>query len=142
MVEHITLEDRILLFDATIKLLKFLEERVNNPPNDEPNINLNNMLFRRVWRAALRCVGFTPTQKDDIVYLFHIDERIARELGVPIFAADWKYLWCIGPKPGVPDDLLLVSLFALLHRTTIDPLLVVHCHYSRGHREEGEAVTR
>jgi hypothetical protein len=95
MVEHITLEDRILLFDATVKLLKLLEERINNPPNDEPNVNLNSMLFRRVWRAALRCIGFTPAQKDDIVYLF---------------AADWKYLWCIGPKPGVPDDLLLVSV--------------------------------
>jgi hypothetical protein len=110
MVEHITLEDRILLFDATVKLLKLLEERINNPPNDAPNVNLNSMLFRRVWRAALRCIGFTPAQKDDIVYLFHVDERIARELGVPIFAADWKYLWCIGPKPGVPDDFLLVSV--------------------------------
>jgi hypothetical protein len=43
MVEHITLEDRILLFDATAKLLKLLEERINNPPNDEPIVNLNSM---------------------------------------------------------------------------------------------------
>jgi hypothetical protein len=43
MVEHITFEDRIILFDATVKLLRFLEERINNPPNDEPNVNLNPM---------------------------------------------------------------------------------------------------
>jgi hypothetical protein len=38
MVEHITLEDGVLLFDAMVKLLKLFEERINNPPSDEPNV--------------------------------------------------------------------------------------------------------
>ena len=57
MVDYITIEDRNLLFNATIDLLKLLLERVNNERDD---VNLTQMLLKRVWRAALRCAGFTP----------------------------------------------------------------------------------
>jgi hypothetical protein len=46
MLEYTTLKDQILLFEAAVELLKLSEGRVN----------LNSMLFRGFWRAALRCV--------------------------------------------------------------------------------------
>ncbi|TVY38119.1 hypothetical protein LSUB1_G003789 [Lachnellula subtilissima] len=104
MVDYITIEDRNLLFDATIELLKLLLERVNNERDD---VNLTPMLLKRVWRAALRCSGFTPAQKDDVICICNIDDRTAMEIGMAPYASYWKYLWTIGPKPGTPTDLLL-----------------------------------
>jgi hypothetical protein len=106
MVDYITIEDRVLLFNATIDLLKLLLERVNN---EKDNVILTPMLLKRVWRAALRCPGFTPAQKDDFICICSIDDRTAMEFGMVPHAAYWKDLWTIGPKPGAPHDLLLVS---------------------------------
>jgi hypothetical protein len=106
MVDYITIEDRNLLYKATIDLITLLQERVG--PNCE-DVNLTPMLFKRVWRAALKCKGFSPSMKDDIVYKCKLDSTIACENGLPPFAADWTNLWTIGPKPGTPNDLVLVS---------------------------------
>ncbi len=109
MVDYITIEDRNLLFQATIRLLDLLRDRLSNTRDGEMDVNLTPMLFKRAWRAALKCPGFTPTMKDTVVYKCHVDESLAQEIGVPLFAAEYKYLWTIGPKPGVPHDLILVS---------------------------------
>lgn len=120
MVDFITIEDRELLFNATLTLLTILKQRIDdraaNPPPPPPpgerdndfGIALNNALLQRLIQAALKCVGFTPTMKDTVAFKFDVHEEKAQELGVPLFAADWKYLWAIGPKPGVPHDLILV----------------------------------
>lgn len=105
MVDYITIEDRNLLHRATKDLLLLLVERVND---ETDSVNLTQMLLKRVWRAAIRCPGFTPTMKDDIVYICGVDDRTAQELGLAPYAPHWKYLWTIGPKAGVPADLLLV----------------------------------
>jgi hypothetical protein len=105
MVDHITIEDRWLLHRATLDLIRLLQERID--ANTDP-VNLNQMLLKRVWRAALKCPGFTPVMKDDIVYTCGIDDRTALELGVPPLAVWWKCLWTIGAKPGIPHDTLLV----------------------------------
>jgi hypothetical protein len=106
MVDYITIEERNLLHKATVDLLTLLMERINL---DNDNVSLTPMLLKRVWKAALRCRGFTPSMKDDIVFICQIDGHTAAEYGVAPFAPYWKYLWTIGPKPGVPADLLLVS---------------------------------
>jgi len=110
MVEYITMKERQILYDTTFELLELLLDRVNN---EEPDINLNHMLLKRVWKAALKCPGFTPTMKDNIVVLCHVDETIAREMGMAPYAALWKDLWAIGAKAGAPSDLALVSLIPL-----------------------------
>ncbi|EPE26002.1 RNA-binding, RBD [Glarea lozoyensis ATCC 20868] len=104
MVEYITIEDRNLIHQTTKELLTMLVERVHN---ERDPVNLTHMLLKRVCRAALRCPGFTPIMKDDIVYIAGLEDRLAIEAGVPPFAYEWKVLWTIGPKPGVPNDLLL-----------------------------------
>jgi hypothetical protein len=106
MVDYITIEDRNLLHSATLQLIEMLKQRIENDTQDS---NINSMLFKRVWRAALKCPGFSPSQKDDIVFIVGLDFGTALEFGVPPFAADWKDLWTIGPKPGSPWDLVYVS---------------------------------
>lgn len=105
MINHITIEDRNLLFQATTELLKLLVERVNN---EKDNVNLTPMLLKRVWRAALRCVGFTPAQKDDIVCIALLDDATAMTYNIAPFAGYWKILWTIGPKPDCAHDHILV----------------------------------
>jgi len=107
MVDDITIEDRQLLHKATLDMLHLLIDRVNS---EKENINLTNMLLKRVWKAALKCQGFTPAMKDDVVYIAGLDEQTAREYGVAPYASQWKYLWSIGAKPGMPWDTILVSL--------------------------------
>src|SRR4051794_11123480 len=106
MVDHITLEDRSILHKTTIHLLSFLVERVRNEEGGE---NLTPMLLKRVWRAALKCPGFAPAMKDDIVFTCGLDNVTATEFGVPPYAPYWKYISTIGPKPGAPADLVLVG---------------------------------
>ena len=106
MVDYITIHDRALLHKATIDLLTLLVERVNNNSED---INLTTMLLKRVWKAALKCPGFTPVMKDDIVYIAGIDDQTAREHGVAPFATEWGHIYTIGPKLDAPHDLILVS---------------------------------
>ena len=109
MVDYITIEDRTLLHKATLDMLTILVDRVNN---NKDEICLTPMLLKRVWKAALRCAGFTPSMKDDVVFICQIDDQTAIDFGVTPYATYWKYLWTIGPKPGAPVDVLLVSLTA------------------------------
>jgi hypothetical protein len=111
MVDFITIEDRNLLHRATVDLLRILIDRV--AANNE-DIHLNSMLLKRVWKAALKCPGFTPAQKDDIVFYAGLDDQVALEHGMAPYASYWKVLWCIGPKPNAPMDMILVSSL-LLH---------------------------
>ncbi|KAH8811397.1 hypothetical protein F5884DRAFT_671620 [Xylogone sp. PMI_703] len=104
MVDHITIDERNRIHHATKELVALLVNHIERYPED---LCLTPQLLKRVWKAALRCPGFTPAMKDDIVYLCRIDDDTARLYGVPPYAPYWKYLWTIGAKPNVPDDLLL-----------------------------------
>ncbi|PMD27557.1 hypothetical protein NA56DRAFT_721293, partial [Hyaloscypha hepaticicola] len=104
MVDHITIEDRSLLHKATIELLRLLRERIDSETDP---VNLNKMLYKRVWRAALKCPGFTPCQKDDVVFICDVDDRTAIELGVAPYAVWWKPLFTIGHKPNIPHDTIM-----------------------------------
>ena len=106
MVDFITIEDRNMLHEATKTMLTILIERVNN---EDQNVNINKMLLKRVWRTALRCPGFTPSMKDDIVFIAGLSDETAIEYGIAPYASFWNKLWCIGPKPNVPVDVILVS---------------------------------
>jgi hypothetical protein len=107
MVDHITIDDRYLLHKATLDLIKLLQERMESSADP---VNLNNQLYKRVWRAALKCPGFTPCMKDDVVFICDVDDRTALDLGVAPYAVWWKPLFTIGHKPGIPTDTLMASL--------------------------------
>ncbi|KAL5317471.1 hypothetical protein ACEPPN_014566 [Leptodophora sp. 'Broadleaf-Isolate-01'] len=114
MVDYITIEDRNQLHRVTLQLIDLLQERISS---EHENINLTPMLLKRVWRAALKCPGFSPSMKDDICWKCGIDEQLASEMGVPAYPAFWKDLWTIGPKPGAPSDIVLY--YAALIRETV-----------------------
>ncbi|KAI1006426.1 hypothetical protein K3495_g1797 [Podosphaera aphanis] len=104
MVDYITIEDRDLLHKTTIDLLRLLKERLET---NVDCVQLTPMLYKRVWRAAIKCQGFSPSQKDDIALMVDLPWEQAQEFGLPPFAAFWKHLWTIGARPGAPDDLIL-----------------------------------
>jgi hypothetical protein len=106
MVDFITIEDRNLLHKATLELIRLLRDRLEN---NEIDVNITPMLYKRVWRAALKCPGFSPTMKDDIAFMISIDSNMCYELGLPPFSDHWKELWTIGTRPGAPYDLVLVG---------------------------------
>jgi len=106
MVDYITIEDRNLLHEATKSLVSLLK---NHVINNREETRLTGALLKRTWRAVLACPGFTPTMKDDIMVICEINTDYAVEFGLAPFAAEWRYLWTIGPKRGVPNDLLMVS---------------------------------
>lgn len=107
-MEHITIEDRNMLHEATKILLGLLMDRLGSQADQ--HVHINQMLLKRVWRAALRCPGFTPSMKDDIVYIAQLDDCTAIEYGLAPHASYWNKLWTIGPKPNIPVDVILVSL--------------------------------
>lgn len=109
MVDYITIEDRNLLHDLTKRMLEILIDRV---ANEDDKINLTTMLLKRVWRAALQCAGFTPSMKDDIVFIAGLDDRTALQFGLAPHASYWNKLWTLGPKPDAPVDVVLVSLLS------------------------------
>lgn len=110
MVDYITIEDRNLLHETTKSLMTLLQHHVMHNREDT---RLTASLLKRAWRAVLACPGFTPTMKDDIVVICNIDTSYAMELGLAPFAAEWRFLWTIGPKKGAPVDLVLVSFKAV-----------------------------
>jgi hypothetical protein len=119
MVDYITIEDRNLLHETTKRMLQILIDRIAN--NDD-TVNLNPMLLKRVWRAALTCPGFTPSMKDDIVVIAGLDDQTAIEFGTAPFASFWNKLWTIGPKREAPVDLLMVSTFHKYSSSAADVL--------------------
>ncbi|TGO45165.1 hypothetical protein BCON_0416g00010 [Botryotinia convoluta] len=116
MVNHVTCQDRELLYKATMQLLGLLVERVDN--NDDP-VNLNAQLLKRVWRTALKCEGFSPCMKDNIVYKMKIDPTTAFECGVPPQADLWSNVWTIGPRKDVAYDLVQYYV-KLIHDATTE----------------------
>ncbi|CZT13150.1 uncharacterized protein RCO7_06340 [Rhynchosporium graminicola] len=137
MVEHITIEDRNELHKVTLHLIDLLMERIDSEHED---INLTPMLLKRVWRAALKCPGFSPPMKDDIVWKCGIDEQMALEMGVPAYASFWKDLWTIGPKPGAPTDIILY--YAAIIRETVSPKteLTLAQKAAKGYQSEQAAL--
>ncbi|CAG8955948.1 hypothetical protein HYFRA_00008802 [Hymenoscyphus fraxineus] len=115
MTQYITLADRKRLFDATVKLVKFLLYRIRN--EDDP-VHLNKPLLRRVVKACLACDGFTPVMKDDIVFWTSLDGRRAYELGHVPHADGWAAIHTLGAKKDVEYDLLMFYV-KLIHDWTM-----------------------
>lgn len=74
------------------------------------SVQLTNQLLQRIALGGLRCPGFTPTMKDDIIWMMHIDDTKALEFEQPPFADKWRHLYGLSPKPGFPGDLIEVCL--------------------------------
>lgn len=110
MVDHITIEDRDLLFTAASRLIEMLFQRV---ANDAENTTIDIRLLNRVKRACFQCDGFTEAQKDDCAFICGLTGGAA---GLSPYADHWYIFRVIGPKAGVVPDVLEVSTqFPIVH---------------------------
>ncbi|KAH0422438.1 hypothetical protein CcaCcLH18_12813 [Colletotrichum camelliae] len=103
MKTHITVQQRHAMHKATCDLLRIL---VGSIRDHRDEVNLTQRLLKRVVAAAMRCEGFSATQKDDVAYLVDMEEMEQRSFGQPRFAESWRHLYVLVPKNGVPLDVI------------------------------------
>jgi hypothetical protein len=60
----------------------------------------------------MSCPGFTPLMKDDIAWTINMGEQEQRAYGQPRFANRWRHQYALAPKPGMPLDVVEVTLIA------------------------------
>jgi hypothetical protein len=128
--DFITVAQRSAMYKASFKLIRLLSGAVSR--NDDP-VNLNHQLFRRVVASAMKCKGFTTLQKDNIAFLVQMGQAEMRMYHQPENASSWVHQYSVTAKPGVPQDVLDVSIaiaFQFLP-TSANMILVVHPNHSR-----------
>ncbi|KAI8273379.1 hypothetical protein K4K56_002080 [Colletotrichum sp. SAR 10_98] len=103
MKTHITVQQRHAMHKATCDLLRILVSSIRDHRDE---VNLTQRLLKRVVAAAMRCEGFSATQKDDVAYLVDMEEMEQRSFGQPRFAESWRHLYVLVPKNGVPLDVI------------------------------------
>jgi hypothetical protein len=101
------MRQRYSVYKATVQLIKLLQGAIRDRRNDQV---LTPQLLRRLYTAAMLCPGFTVTMKDDIAYLIGLDEMSEMGFNQPRFGDCWRHAYALAPKPGLPIDVLEVSL--------------------------------
>lgn len=104
--EFITMRQRYSVYKAACELLRLLIAAINDKRDEA---DLTPQLFRRLWKAAMLCPGFTVCQKDDIAYIAGLSEQEQREFNQPRFANSWVHQYALAPKADIPLDVLEVS---------------------------------
>lgn len=105
-----------VLYDTALKLLEFLQDRVERGDGALSH-RLTPLLVRRFVATCLLCPGFTVLQKDNIMVT--AGEDITRDLvdggrmpplNMPTRGAEhWRHQYTLCPVAGVPQDVLDVS---------------------------------
>ncbi|TDZ15410.1 hypothetical protein Cob_v011556 [Colletotrichum orbiculare MAFF 240422] len=103
MKAQITVKQRYGIHKATCELIRLLVASLREGRDE---VNITARLLKRVTTAAMRCEGFSVTQKDDIAYLVNMSELDERAYGQPRFAESWCHLYSLTPKTGVPLDVI------------------------------------
>lgn len=106
MTDFITIKERRAIYKATCELIRMLERSIQK---GDDMVNLNHSLMRRIALAAIKCPGFTPCMKDDIIWLSSMSEWDPACFVQPRFADCWRHQYTLAPKPGIPKDVLEVS---------------------------------
>jgi hypothetical protein len=123
MTDCITIKQRYIIYDACYKLTSLLKHALRKrdvpferalQPERVGAERLTEQLYRRLIKAIMLCPGFTVCQKDNIADLVEMGEQDMRDFNMPRFAYSWLHLYTLGPKPGIPWDVLEVSAFTLL----------------------------
>ncbi|KAH8648359.1 hypothetical protein BX600DRAFT_389019, partial [Xylariales sp. PMI_506] len=115
MTQHITIKQRHYIWDACAKLVSLLIQALNpmhRITNDSDRYEragterLTPQLLRRFTNAIMLCPGFSVCQKDNIASLVSMSDHDLRMFNMPRFAESWLHQYTLGPKPGVPLDVL------------------------------------
>ena len=103
MPDYITIGDRDDIFQAALAIVNGLLQRMS-----EDDLFLNSRLLKRLTRVMFACPGFTESQKDDLAFTCSINPYTMDPPLAPM-ADHWYVFKTIGPKPGIQEDVLLVS---------------------------------
>lgn len=123
MTDCITIKQRYIIYEACYKLVALLKHAIKRreipferaaQPERVGAERLTEQLYRRLIKAIMLCPGFTVLQKDNIADLVEMGEKDMRDFNMPRFAHSWTHLYTLGPKPGIPLDVLEVSDFPFL----------------------------
>ncbi|KAI1633431.1 hypothetical protein F4809DRAFT_623261 [Biscogniauxia mediterranea] len=121
MAQHITVKERHAVYATCCKMITILSTTVDRFPRHE---RLTPQLLSRLVNAAMLCSGFTVQQKDNVSVLARMEEQKTREFNQPRFADLWCHLYTLGPKPGIPLDVLEFYIAVIREETnrTVDSL--------------------
>ncbi|KAK0612331.1 hypothetical protein B0T17DRAFT_499849 [Bombardia bombarda] len=100
----ITIRQRHAVYSATLQLLKLLRASIGRLTTNETCINTK--LLKRLYTAAMLCPGFSVLQKDNLSFEMNEPDGAQRDFNQPRFPDHWTHLLALGPKPGVPLDVL------------------------------------
>ncbi|KAK1730166.1 hypothetical protein CaCOL14_007941 [Colletotrichum acutatum] len=115
MKSNVTVQQRHAMYKATCDLLRILVGHIRDKRDE---VNLTHRLCKRVVAAAMRCEGFSITQKDDIAFIVNMSEMEQRSFGQPRFAESWRHLYVLVPKNGVPLDVIEWYIAVIREETT------------------------
>lgn len=116
MAGYITIKQQHYIYDASVRIVEQLKDEIDpamrfrkterqRRPGAE---RLTPQLLRRLVQCIMLCPGFTVVQKDNVAQLVNMSEREMRMFNLPRFAQSYNHLYALGPKPGVPLDVLEV----------------------------------
>ncbi|KAK9777296.1 hypothetical protein SCAR479_06025 [Seiridium cardinale] len=126
MSDHITIHQQHYIYDACQRLMEQLMEELNpiiqarkaNQRRRPGFERLTDQLLRRFTNAIMLCPGFTVVQKDNIASMVAMEDRESRNFNMPRFAKSYSHLYALGPKPGVPLDVLEYYISVLRQEST------------------------
>lgn len=122
MSSYITIHQQAYLYDACQRLMEVLIEELDpavqaRKADRHKRLGIERLtpqLLRRYANAIMLCPGFTVVQKDNIASMVKMNEMDMRDFNMPRNAQSWNHLYALGPKPGVPCDVLEVRTTLIL----------------------------
>ena len=99
-----TLGDRDRLFNATLRQVEALVNRLGNGQKDD---GIDNNLLEELIYAGLNATGFSEQQRAELIYA---GREVGRKMKVSVFGRWWPFE-ALNRKDNVPDDVVDVSLF-------------------------------
>ncbi|ORY67469.1 uncharacterized protein BCR38DRAFT_510403 [Pseudomassariella vexata] len=113
--ECITIKQRHDIYEACAKLIENLKMNIHDGRSPE---RLNETLQKRLVQAAMLCPGFTVVQKDSIASLVNMPDMELRSFNMPRYPDLWTHQYTLGPKPGIPLDVLEYYIAIIREETT------------------------
>ncbi|KAL1842795.1 hypothetical protein VTJ49DRAFT_4124 [Mycothermus thermophilus] len=107
MANHITLRQRHVIYNTTIKLIELLKIAIQRDAKIQQYATvLNRQLLKRLVTAGMLCPGFSVVQKDNIAIAGEMELERTYAFNQPRHPQEWVHLHALCPRPGIPVDVL------------------------------------
>ncbi|CAJ2503585.1 Uu.00g109790.m01.CDS01 [Anthostomella pinea] len=125
MADYITIQQRQACYDACCKMVMTLRNSIRRDPDHD---RLTPQLFNRLITSCMLCCGLSVLQKDNLSFLAEMPEEQGRHFNQPRFADLWTHMYTLGPKAGVPLDVLEYYIAMIREETNrvVDGMSIGH----------------